>query len=114
MNKEEKGLLNGDITFFINYNDEYYNDEYRLSEMRPFNLDIINKWIAIRDDYTYTEDDSGDGWYCIDVTLSHSKYGLNYIFINPEKKLWRTRESASEFYGSRPPMFEFQKGEKMD
>lgn len=80
---------------------------YNISGVTKYNLIVIRKWISIRDNYTYTEDTSGDNWKYIDIKENHSKYGTNYIFINSNRKLWRIKTTGAEFYGTRGEPFEF-------
>ncbi len=92
-------LQNGTLEFFEDYNKRYDRGDFRGSEATKYNLDAIKKWIAIRDGYTYTKDTDGKGWTCLDITQSHSKYGVNYIYFHKERKLWRIMQTISEFYG---------------
>lgn len=72
---------------------------YRGSEWRAYNLVAISTWISMRDDYTYTDEWTPGNWERLDIKQSHSKYGINYIFLDHERKLWRIHQTASEFYG---------------
>lgn len=96
-------LAVGTLVDYAKYNKtvDYY------SEARPFNLEVMDKWIAIRNNYTYVDEWTEGNWKSIDIKTCHSKYGTNYIFIDDERKLWRIRDTASEFYGSIPAPFEF-------
>lgn len=85
------------------YNQEYYNGEYMGSEARPYNLDMMQFFInKIRPYYNYTEDYTNGNWKAIDIKTDHSKYGTNYIYIDEDRKLWRTTQSVTEFYGNNP------------
>lgn len=91
--------------YFESYNEGFKTDKYRLSEATPYNLNAIKKWIDIRDDYTFTDNESeiyyGD-WEQLDIKEYHSKYGTNYIYLDHERKLWRIRTTGDEFYNHRP------------
>ena len=78
-----------------------YNSHYKYdgSEDRPYNEGAMGEFIyAIRPAYAYTEDCSGDDWRKLDIKQSHTKYGTNYIYVSDQRKLWRTRQSITEFY----------------
>lgn len=83
------------------YNTEYYRGDYRGSEARPYNLESMKKFIDLRDNkgYTYTEEANGGKWECLDIKQSHSKYGWNYVYLDHERKLFRTKQTIDEFYG---------------
>ena len=98
-------LSKGTLEYFIKYNKELIADKYRLSEATPFKIDVMEKWIAIRDDYTYSDDIVPGEWEHLDIKEYHSKYGTNFIFIESAKKLWRIKTTGAEFYGSLGKMF---------
>ena len=78
-----------------------YNSRYRYdgSEDRPYNEGAMAEFIyAIRPTYAYTEDYSGDDWRKIDIKQNHTKYGTNCIYVSDRRKLWRTKQSITEFY----------------
>lgn len=103
-----EALAEQSISFFEKYNEDYDKDDWlKHSEARKFNLTAIRNWISIRDGYTFVEERTPGKWQHIDIKESHSKYGTNYIFIEPVAKLWRIKESAGEFYGSIGEPFEF-------
>lgn len=83
------------------YNRHYYNGDYRGSEATPFNLEAIQKFIDLRDKkgYKYVEDCGSGKWEAIDIKKYHSKYGTNYVYVDHERKLYRTKQTISEFYG---------------
>lgn len=98
-----KKLFENNYDFFEDYNKRYKNGEFRGTESNPYNLDAIKYWLSIRDDYNFTDNENEPGdWEYFDITNSRSKYGTNYIFLEPNKGLWRTRENAAEFYGDLP------------
>lgn len=92
---------------FIEYNKEYDNDKFRLSEARRYNINVIEQWISIRDQFTYVDDYVKGDWYEIQIVESCSKYGTNYIYIDSIQKLWRTSQTGSEFYGSHHETYQF-------
>ena len=102
-----ENLASQPITFFERFNRDYDNGLFRGSEATKYNMVIMRKWLAIRDNYTYTEDTSGNNWKYIDIKEDHSKYGTNYIFIDPDRKLWRIKTTGAEFYGDKGEPFEF-------
>lgn len=84
---------------FEEYNERYDKGAFRGSEACRYNINAIKKWLSIRDDLTYTENTSGDGWKYIDIIDGwHSKYGTGFIYIQPKKKLWRIKQTSNEFY----------------
>lgn len=80
-----------------------YNKEVRagefLSEGTPIDLNIALKVIRLLElDYHWTESPAGN-WQRFDLCPGeHRKYGTNYIYIDDEQKLMRTRQTAEEFY----------------
>ena len=101
-------IQHGTLADFEQYIKEYDTDDWlRHSEAVRYDLDEVRKFLAIRDKYTYTEDDSNwDDWYEIDIGKGHhTKYGTNYVYVDPVHKLWRTKQNASEFYRSHHPEF---------
>lgn len=84
---------------FVAENESHSNPMYRGSEWTPYNIEMIEKWIELRNGLTFVDDYVDGDWYALDIKTRHSRYGTNYIFIEPNKKLWRIRETASEFYG---------------
>lgn len=83
------------------YNCHYYNGDYRGSEATPYNLEAMKRFIELRDKkgYQYVEDYTPGKWVAIDIKKYHSKYGTNYIYIDHERKLYRTSQTMGEFYG---------------
>lgn len=101
-------LQNEALKYFEDFNEQYKKDKWlQCSEAKPYNLKVIEKWIAIRDKFSYTEDTSGNDWQYIDIAEWHTKYGCNYIFVDSIRKLWRIKDTASEFYGNLPKAYEF-------
>lgn len=98
-------LKNGTIQEFINFNKEYDNGKYLGSEVRKYDINAINTWLSVRDKLTYIEDYQSGKWTALQIVKSCSKYGTNYIYIDIENKKWRTKQTASEFYGNTPPRF---------
>ena len=86
------------------HNRHYYNGDYRGSEATPFDLEAMKKFIELRDNkgYKYVDDYSPGKWEAIDVKKSHSRYGLNYVYVDHERKIYRTRQTIGEFYGGSP------------
>ena len=97
MTSTDELLLTGSFDDFVKYNEEYDNSSF-LSEAAKFDLDAIKRWLSIRDGLTYTKEFDGD-WKALDIREFHTKYGTSYIYIDMKNKLWRTRTTASEFYG---------------
>lgn len=100
----EKGTLQD----CIDYNDEYDNSTTMCySEATKFDLDAMKTFLSIRDRLTHTDDCDAKGeWRTLRTAQNPKKYGMNYIFIDVKGKQWRTRQTASEFYGYRPPEFD--------
>lgn len=98
-------LKNEPYSFFENENAKGKSGAYAGSEWTPYNLSAIKEWIDMRDEYTFTDNEDeiykGD-WEQLDIKEYHSKYGTNYIYIDNERKLWRIRETAGEFYNHKP------------
>lgn len=91
--------------WFAEQNEEGARGAFAGSEWRPWNLEVIKHWIAIRHKYKFTnneEDIYGGDWEQLNITQSRSKYGTNYIYIDNERKLWRTIQTGGEFYGEGP------------
>ncbi len=110
MNQTVDELTNWNLKDYEDYNRKYDADEFmRYSEASKYDLDTMKKWIEIRDDFEYTDDTAGSGWECFGITQRRTKYGTNLIYVNTDKMLWRYKESASEFYGSRPNRFDLDK-----
>lgn len=82
-------------------NRRYHNGEYMGSEVRPYKEDVMEKFInEIRPSYRYTENyNDGEQWDRMEIVESRSKYGTNFIYLDHKNKLWRTRQTACEFYG---------------
>ena len=79
----------------------------RYSEASKYDLDNMKVWIAVRDKLTLTDDENAQGeWRTLRIASSPRKYGTYYIYIDIKNKRWRWKDTASEFYGYRPPMFE--------
>lgn len=84
------------------YNQRYDRGEFFGSEATRKNPEAIARFIKLRDNdgYKYTEDCSGGPWERVDITCgSHRKYGLNYIYLDHSRKLYRIRETIGEYYG---------------
>lgn len=98
-------LKNKPFSYFESENLKGKNGAYAGSEWTPYKLSVIKQWITMRDNYTFTDnkDDIYEGdWEQLDIKEYHSKYGVNYIYIDNERKLWRIRTTADEFYNHRP------------
>lgn len=108
-NSEQDRLERGTLEDFIEYNEKFYLDRWLpSSEAITYKLSAIKKWISIRDELTYTSDcDQYVGeWKYLDIADRHTKYGHCFIYIHPEKKLWRINATAAEFYGNRGERYE--------
>lgn len=68
----------------------------------------IKKWLEIRDELDYTDDaeniDNPDDyeWEALPITKNNTKYGHNYIYIEPKQGFWRINETGDEFYNHTP------------
>ena len=84
---------------FEDYNAQYDRGDFRGSEAIKYDIDAIKKWINIRDSLTLTEDYSGT-WQYIRIVQkeTRTKYSTKYIFVDMDKKVWRTCTTGSEFY----------------
>lgn len=92
-------LETGELKDFEKYNQEYYAGEYRGSEARPYDLEKIKEFLKIRSEYKYVDQYVPGKWRKVQIVLSCSKYGSNYIYFEDEQKLWRTRQTIEEYYG---------------
>lgn len=83
------------------YNKKYYNGDFRGSEANPYILEAMQQFIELRDKkgYKYVEDYTPGKWKALDIKKYHSKYGTNYIYLDHERKLYRTSQTFDEFYG---------------
>ena len=99
-------LRKGKLKDFVEFNRKYDNGEYKGSEARKYDLVAIKTFLSIRSKLTYTDKYSVGEWRTLRIVNSRSKYGTNYIFIDIKNKLWRTRETPSEFYGYLPQTFD--------
>ena len=106
-----ENLLNWSYEEFEKYNEDWKNDKYRLSESSSYKLDVIKKWIDIRDNYTMItnidEVENANEWEHLQVVDYPSKYGTSFIYIDKQNKKWRVVQTAGEFYGDRHNPFEF-------
>ena len=85
----------------LQYNDLYDKGDFRGSEATKKNISAINYFINLRDNeqYQYAEEYTPGEWERLDITDGyHTKYGWNYIYLDHTRKLYRTKESADEFY----------------
>lgn len=85
----------------LQYNDMYDKGDFRGSEATKKNIKAIEYFINLRDKekYQYVEDYTPGDWERLDITIGgHTKYGWNYIYLDHKRKLYRTRETADEFY----------------
>lgn len=103
-------LEKGTIEDFEQYNKDFEAGKFYGSEATPYKLDNIAKWINIRDEYTFINDYEPGNWYTLPLSIYTTKYGSDYIFIEPDKKLWRTARTREEFYkgGEVNPLFKFE------
>lgn len=84
-----------------NYNSLYYKGAFAGSEATPVSIEIAKMLFDLRDTkgYTWTNELTNGNWQRYDLCPgSHKKYGCNYVYIDHERKLMRTRQTASEFY----------------
>ena len=94
----KEALTSKGLDYFKAFNEDYKtNDFLSYSEAAPFDLKQIEKWLAIRKDFTYTESTEGDGWIAFPITTINKKYGIYTIYLNEKRKLWRTKQTISEF-----------------
>ena len=85
----------------LQYNDLYDRGNFRGSEATKKNVKAIEYFINLRDQqhYQYSEDYTSGNWERLDITDGyHTKYGWNYIYLDHDRKLYRTKESPDEFY----------------
>ena len=85
------------------FNRCYDNGDFFGSEATRKNVEAMARFIKLRDEegYQYPEDCSGGPWERLDITDGyHRKYGLNYIYLDHTRKLYRIRETIGEYYGS--------------
>ena len=95
---KETELAKYSIEYFENFNKQYDKGCFAGSEARPYNLEAIKLWISIRKEYKYVDEYTSGDWRALEIVTHRSKYGTNYIFIDPVRKLWRTRQNPEEFY----------------
>lgn len=102
-------LQRGNLEDFQSYNEAFERGDFKGSEATPYKLDVIEKWIKIRDDYTYIKEYESGNWFSFDLKEYKTKYGLNTIYVEPDKKLWRITQTGDEFYGhAHNPVFKFE------
>lgn len=98
-------LATKDYSYFVEENRKGKYGAYAGSEWRPYNLSVIKQWVEMRDKYTFTDNEEeiykGD-WEQLDIKESHNKYGINYIYIDNDRMLWRIRQTGNEFYNNVP------------
>lgn len=99
-------IARGSLDDFLAYNKEYDAGKFEGSEATRFDFDSVKTWLAVRDKLEKVNEYSSGEWRTLPITRNRRKYGTNYIFIDIKNKKWRTRESASEFYGYLPPDFD--------
>ncbi len=82
------------------YNKDYYDGKFDGSEATPISMDIALKVVRLLElGYQWTNKTPCGNWQRFDLCPGHhTKYGTNYIYIDDEQKLIRTRETSSEFY----------------
>lgn len=84
---------------FVKYNKEC--DKGVHSKTSKFILNNIKYFIDnIRNNYEYVTDEPyiEGNWYKLQIVQHKDKYSVNYIYIEPEQKLWRIFSYGSEFY----------------
>lgn len=84
-----------------NWNRRYEKGEFRYTEANPYIIEAMKQFIELRDKkgYKYVEDYTPGKWEALDIKKYHSKYGTNYIYIDHERKIYRTKQTIGEFYG---------------
>lgn len=107
MNTIER-LQEGTIQDYEDYNEWYDADSsVRYSEASKYDMDAMRLWVSIRDRLQYEDDRDAEGdWRTLQIAQCPCKYGTYYIFIDIKNNKWRIKDTASEFYGYRPPKFE--------
>lgn len=102
-NKTIEIIMTGSVNDIKSYNESIKDS---ILEVRPLDLPTMKKWITIRDEYTFTDDKDdirGGDWEQIDIIYgSHSKYGINFLYIDKKRKLCRVKQTVDEFYGNTP------------
>lgn len=89
-----------DLKLVEQYNQDYYNGKFAGSEATPINMDIAKKIVElIGKGYQWTNETPNGNWQRYDLCPgAHRKYGTNYVYIDNDQKLIRTRQTADEFY----------------
>lgn len=111
-------LKKGNIEDFTKYNEQYDKGAFAGSEATKYNIDIIKKWIDIREEFSFTEkcseySEDFDNWKEIDITDGfHTKYGIGYIYVNEKEGTWRIKRTSDEFYGKHHEPFDFDAFER--
>lgn len=85
----------------LQYNALFDRGDYQGSEATRKNIKAIEYFIDLRDNkgYQYVEEYSNGKWERLDITDGgHTKYGWNYIYLDHDRKLYRTKETIDEFY----------------
>lgn len=98
---ENELLANYTYEDFLKYNQYYksHTNEFKYTCAVPYNLFNADIWVRIRKQLQYTDDlKVGGNWYELPITEYRVKYGTDTIYINVDKKLWRTHKTDSEFY----------------
>ena len=60
-------LQKGNLEDFESYNEAFERGDFKGSEATPYKLDVIEKWIKIRDDYTYIKEYESGNWFSFDL-----------------------------------------------
>lgn len=93
-----EALATKDLDYFKAFNEAYKTDDWlKYSEAAPYDLAQIEKWLAIRKDFAYTESLDGNNWVAFPITTIKKKYGTYVIYLDYARKLWRTKQTISEF-----------------
>lgn len=93
-----EALTSKDLDYFKAFNEAYKTDDFLpYSEAAPFDLKQIEKWLSIRKDFAYTENLDGSDWVAFPITTIKKKYGIYTIYLDYDRKLWRTTQTISEF-----------------
>lgn len=111
--KNQLPLEKENIEYFQKHNERYDKGAFAGSEAQKYNLEVIKKWIDIREEFSFTEECSEysadfDNWKEIDITDGwHTKYGIGYIYVNEKEGTWRIKRTSDEFYGKHHEPFDF-------
>lgn len=100
---------NGKIEVFEEHNRKYDLGAFKGSEANRYNIEVLKKWFAIMNEYTFVDEADYPGdWEEIDIVDGFAtKYGTSHIYVDRKQKIWRLRRTAGEFYGNHRKPFVF-------